>query len=102
MTVKSWHAHINCAAHLQLSTSEKAAVRYCPALNVQLPPSDNHKADKAQIFDNTYAKVISKRLPNLDAVADAKLWELAWLDCSNTGGSAQPSQYCIAGCKLPT
>ena len=46
--------------------------------------SYNDKAHKAHVLDDAESKVISKGLPNLDAIADAKFWQLAWLDCSST------------------
>lgn len=49
-----------------------------------LSHSYNDKAHKAQVLDDAESKVISKGLPNLDAIADAKFWQLAWLDCSST------------------
>ena len=54
------------------------AVHTCPS------HSHNNKAHKAHVLDNAESKVISKGLPNLDAIADAKFWQLAWLDCSST------------------
>ena len=44
----------------------------------------NDKRDKANFLHDTNAKIVAKRLPNLDTVSYPKLWKLAWLHCTHS------------------
>ena len=43
-----------------------------------------HKADKADVLDDAVAKVVPKRLADLDAVADGKVGDAGRLDCTGS------------------
>jgi len=46
--------------------------------------SDNDKVHEADVLDDSIAKVISKRLANLNSISNAQVWNLARLDCAPT------------------
>ena len=50
----------------------------------------NDKGDEADLLHNANAKVVAKRLPDLDTVAYPKLWKLAWLHCTAQARELRP------------
>lgn len=64
-----------------------------PVLYSVTHASHDGKADEADLLHNAEAKVIAERLADLDSVADAKLRDLTWLDC--TASQATHHAPCI-------
>lgn len=58
----------------------------------------NDKVHKADVLDNAVSKIVSKRLPNLDSIPNAQVWDLTGLDCKHTTKLRQDN--CIAAPSL--
>ena len=54
----------------------------------------NDKVHKADVLDNAVSKIVSERLPNLDSIPNAQVWDLTGLDCKHTTKVRQDK--CIA------
>ena len=73
-----------CASFAFFEQTEFTDAAVCTETSAFLkvkPFSHNDKADKAQIPHNTNAEIISKCLPNLNAISDSKFRDLTGLDC---------------------